>query len=69
MSDSIVTAVLAVFTAIFDWLIEALTSVVGLFWIAETGLTFFGVLAIISIGIAIFFLLVGVIQNFLKFRS
>ena len=54
--SSILTAILAVFTAIFEWLIEALTSVVGLFWVAGTGLTFFGVLVIISLGIAIFFL-------------
>lgn len=69
MENSILTAILAVFTALFEWLIESLTAVVGLFWVAGTGLTFFGVLAIVSLGIAIFFLLIRVIQNFLHFRS
>ena len=66
---SIVNAILAVFSAIFDWLIEALTSVVALFWVSGEGLTFFGTLAIIALGIAIFFMLVRVIQNFMRFRS
>ena len=69
MSNSILTAILAVFTALFDWLITALDSVVSLFWSTSTGLTFFGVLAVVALGISIFFLLIRVVQNFLHFRS
>lgn len=69
MENSILSAILAVFTAIFTWIIGALESVVSVFWVAGTGLTFFGVLAVVALGISIFFLLIGVVQNFLHFRS
>lgn len=68
MTGSVGEIILQVFTAIFTWLISSLESVVGLFW--DSGdLTFFGVLAVFSLGISIFFLLVRVVQNFLHFRS
>lgn len=65
---NIVSAITAVFTAIMDWIITAIESVIPVFYSAE-GLTFLGVLALIALGISIFFLVLGLIQNFLHFRG
>lgn len=70
----IITAMTSVFTAVFTWIQTAINSVIPLFWTAGTGdtggqLTFLGVLSIIGLAISIFFLLVGLIQNFLHLRG
>ena len=69
MTASVITAITAVFTAIFDWIMTSITTVIGVFYVAETGLTFLGVLALIALGISIFFLVMGLIQNFLHLRG
>lgn len=69
MTTSVITAITAVFTAIFEWIMEAIPSVVGVFWATEGGLTFLGVLAVIALGISIFFLIMGLIQRFLHFAG
>lgn len=68
MTASVISAMTAVFDAIFTWLLSAIESVIAIFWASE-GLTFLGVLALIALGISIFFLLVGLIQNFLHLRG
>lgn len=68
MTASVITAMTAVFTAIFDWILTAIESVLAVFWTGEA-LTFLGVLALVALGISIFFLLVGLIQNFLHLRG
>lgn len=68
MTATVISAITAVFTAVMGWLQTAITSVVAVFWTGE-GLTFLGVLALIALGISIFFLLVGLIQNFLHLRG
>lgn len=68
MTASVITAITAVFTAIFEWIITAIEAVVPVFYGAE-GLTFLGVLALVALGISIFFLVLGLIQNFLHFRG
>lgn len=64
-----VTAITAVFTAIMGWISDSIATLTPIFYVAETGLTFIGTLTIMGLGISIFFLLVGVISNFLKFRG
>lgn len=64
----ILNAITAVFSAIFDWFIEAITSVMGLFYTAEGGLTIIGVLTIISLGIALVMLIINIVRNFLTLR-
>lgn len=66
---NIVTEMTEVFTSIMGWIITAIQSVIGVFWDAEAGLTFLGILAIVALGISIFFLLMGIIQSFLHLRS
>lgn len=71
---AIITAMTTVFSAVFEWIMGAITAVIPVFWTAGSGgtggeLTFLGVLAIIALAISIFFLLVGLIQNFLHLRG
>ena len=70
----IITSMTTVFDAVFTWIKSAITSVVSVFYTAGSGetagqLTFLGVLAIVALSISIFFLLVGLIQNFLHLRG
>ena len=71
---AIVTSMTTVFDAVFTWIKSAITSCIQVFYTAGTGetggqLTFLGVLALIALAISIFFLLVGLIQNFLHLRG
>lgn len=66
---AIITAMTAVFTAVSTWLMTFITSVIGVFYDDETGFTFLGVLALVSLAISIFFLIVRLIQNFLHLRG
>ena len=69
---AIITAITTVWTSIFTWIISSIQSLVPIFYTTtETGgeLTFLGVLAIIALGVGIFFLIMGVIQNFLHLRG
>lgn len=72
---AIITAMTSVFSAIFTWIQTAILSVIPVFWTAPSGsestgqLTFLGVLALVALAISIFFLLMGLIQNFLHLRG
>lgn len=68
-----VQAITTVWTEIMSWITEALGSVQDVFYTTGTGgtgeLTFLGVLAVIGVAIGIVFMVIGVIQNFLRLRS
>lgn len=65
-----IEAITNVFAGLGDWLVSYLPSVMEIFYdSASNSLTFLGVLAICGLAISIFFLLMGVIQNFLHFRG
>lgn len=66
---NILTAILAVFTSIGTWMVETIPKFFTLFYATEGGLTLLGTLAVAGLGISIVFLLVGIIQRFLKFRA
>lgn len=66
---TIVNSILELFTALSEWLVTTIPSIMSMFYVAETGLTFLGALAVAALGISVIFLLIGVIQNFLHFRS
>lgn len=66
---SITPAVFDVFEAIAEWVVSVMPSIQALFYTAESGLTLLGTLSVCSLGIGIFFLLLGVITNFFQFRS
>ena len=68
--SAIITAITGVFTEIADWITTSIPSITEVFWNSEGGqLTFLGVLAVVALGISIFFLLMGLVQNFLHFRG
>lgn len=66
---SVVTAITDVFSAIGGWIATAVTDLMPMFYVAETGLTFLGVLAVCGLAFSVVFLIIGLIQNFLHFRG
>lgn len=67
---SVLTAILAVFTSIGEWIGTAVQNLTPMFYVAETGvLTFLGTLAVAGLAFSVVFLIIGVIQNFLHFRG
>lgn len=65
---TILTAILEVFSAIGTWIVDAVTSLLPMFYVAETGLTLIGILSVCGLGMSVIFLLIGIIQSFLRFR-
>lgn len=63
-----ISAITEVWTEMMTWITTSLASVQTVFYSAD-GLTFLGTLAIVSVAIGIGFLIIGVVQNFLKLRS
>lgn len=67
MENSTITqSIFAVFTEVSEWLVDAIDAVVPLFY--NNGLTLIGNLSVISLGISVIFLLIGLVQGFLRFR-
>lgn len=65
-----VAAMTTVWDSIFSWLVGAINDIIPIFWDATAnsnagGLTLLGTLAIIALGVSIFFLLMGLIQRFI----
>lgn len=65
---TILTAILEVFSSIGTWIVETIAELMPMFYVAETGLTLLGILAVCGLGMSIIFLLIGIIQSFLRFR-
>lgn len=65
---AIITAILAVFSAIAEWFVDIMPTVLSIFW-AEGSLTILGALAVCGLAISVIFLVMGVIQKFLHFRG
>lgn len=66
---NVLNAILEVFSSVGTWISESVNDLMPMFYTAETGLTFVGVLAVASLAFSIVFLIIGVIQNFLHFRG
>lgn len=68
-----VEAITTVWSAILAWFVEAMPTVEALFVVKAgsdiTGLTLLGTFAIIGVAIGLTFLIIGVIQNFVRLRS
>lgn len=63
-----ITAITNVWTEVMEWLTTSLSSVQTVFY-DQNSLTFLGTLAVIGVSIGIGFLIIGVVQNFLKLRG
>lgn len=61
-------SITTVWTEVMTWITTSLGSVQDVFY-AENNLTFLGTLAVIGVSIGIGFLIIGVVQNFLKLRG
>lgn len=68
-ANTVLDAVLNVFDAIGGWIPDAVTNLIPMFYAADTGLTFLGVLAVAGLAFSVIFLVMGIIQNFLHFRG
>lgn len=66
---NIVTQILQVFNQMGEWMVSSMKSFMGLFYEAETGLTIFGTLAVVALGISVVLLVFRLIQNFLHLRG
>ena len=67
-ATTILEAILAVFLSVGEWIGEAVTALTPMFW-TGSALTFLGVLAVAGLAFSVAFLVIGLIQNFLHFRS
>lgn len=66
-TGNVLTQVLDVFDQIGTWITDGVNSMIPMFYSAEGGLTFLGVLAVAGLAFSVIFLLVGIIQRFLHF--
>lgn len=66
---SVLDSILDVFSSIGEWISSAVTDLQPMFWTAENGLSFLGVLAVAGLAFSIVFLIIGIISNFLHFRG
>lgn len=66
---NVLSSILEVFSSVGTWIVEMVTDLIPMFYAAETGLTFLGVLAVAGLAFSIVFLVIGIIQNFLHFRG
>lgn len=66
---AIFTALGEIWTAILTWIVSAISALVEVFYTAEGGFTLLGTFAAIGVGIGIIWLVIGVIQNFIRLRS
>lgn len=65
----VISAITNVFTAIGEWIAASVLDIIPMFYSAENGLTFLGVLAVCGLAFSVIFLIIGLIQNFLHFRG
>ena len=68
-ASNVLSDVLKVFGQIGAWIPTAVEDLLPIFWSAESGLTFLGVLAVAGLAFSVIFLVMGLIQNFLHFRG
>ncbi len=68
MTD-VISSIFAVFTAIIEWFVTAMSSVSAIFYNSESGLTFVGTVSVIGFSIAVVLLVIAMIRSLLKGRG
>lgn len=66
--SSIVSTVFNVFTDVSTWFVDALASVVNLFY-SEGNLTFLGVMALVGLGIGVTRMVIAMVTSFIQFKG
>lgn len=69
METGVLSSVLGVFDAVGTWIADSVNNMSPMFYSAESGLTFLGVLGVAGLAFSVIFMIIGVIQNFLHFRG
>lgn len=69
MTTNVLSRILEVFSSVGTWITEAVSNITPMFYENESGLTFMGVLAVSGLAFSVAFLLIGIIQRFLRFGS
>lgn len=65
---SIIEQITGVWTKIGAWISDAFTQLQPVFYSAESGLTFLGTLACVGLAMSVVFLILGIIESFLRLR-
>ena len=68
-STGVASAVLDVFELIATWFVNAIVSILPIFYTVESGLTILGVLACCSLALATILLVVAFVKSFFHWRS
>lgn len=68
MEGSIISSVVAVFTAILEWFQASMVAVSSLFY-TDGALTLIGVMAVIGLAIGVFTVVLGIIRSLIKARG
>lgn len=64
-----ITAITEVWLSLTEYLVDLFPNITALFYVADTGLTFVGILAVIMAGISIALLVFNLIRSFLPMRG
>lgn len=67
MGTTIIDRILAVWNIVLEWFSGAFEKLVPIFYVAETGLTFVGYLAVGGMAVSAAFLFLGLVQKWLRF--
>lgn len=65
---TVLESVLEVFSSIGDWFASAVEGIIPMFYSAETGLTFVGVLTVAGLGFSVILLVLNLIRSYLRFQ-
>lgn len=66
---NVLTDILDVFSSVGTWIVTMVQSMIPMFYDTTDGLTFLGVLAVAGLAFSVSFLIVGIIQKFLRFGA
>lgn len=66
---SVIQTIVGAWSDVMEGIVSLFQPAEALFWSAESGLTFLGGLAVISVAVGVVMLIIGIIQNFLHLRS
>ena len=64
---NIIESILGVWSAVLSWFGGAFDELIPIFYVAETGLTFIGYLAVGGMAVSAAFLFLGLVQKWLRF--
>lgn len=65
--SNVISAILEVWSSVLAWFGGAFNDLIPIFYVAETGLTFIGYLAVGGMAVSAAFLFLGLVQKWLRF--